>query len=40
MREVGSYEMETYISRIQNKVTQYIVTQPILDLCLEAEWRP
>ena len=31
--------METYIYRIQNMVSQVIETRPILDLCLEAEWR-
>ena len=33
-------EIETYISRRQNKVMQYIVTQPIIDLFLEAERSP
>ena len=33
-------ENETYISRFQNTVAQYIAIQTILDLCLEAKWRP
>ena len=32
--------METDIYRRQNTVVQYIVTQPILELCLEAVKRP
>ena len=32
-------EMETYISRRQNKVKQSIATRPIPDLCLEAKRR-
>ena len=39
MQEVGLEYMETYISRRQNMVAQFIVTSPILDLCLEAERR-
>ena len=31
--------MYTYISRSQNIVARYIVTQPILDLCIEVEYR-
>ena len=29
--------METYISRRQNKITQFIMTRPIMGLCLEAK---
>ena len=32
--------METNIYRHQNTVVQYIVTRPILDICLEAVKRP
>ena len=39
MWEVCLEEMETYISRCQNTVSQYISTRPILDLCLEADQR-
>ena len=33
--------METYIRKRQNTVTQYIATQPILDLCkaTERKWE-
>ena len=40
MRETGLEDMGTYISRHNNTVAQYIVVRPILDLCLEADWRP
>ena len=40
MRVVFLEETEAYISRHQNKVAQYIVTCPILDLFLEVEQRP
>ena len=33
-------EVETYVSRRQNTVTQYIATRPIMDLCLAAKRRP
>ena len=33
-------DMETYTSRIQNKVAQYISTWTIFYLCLETEQRP
>ena len=29
-----------YLTRRQNKVAQYIGTQPILDLCERSVWRP
>ena len=37
---LGLEEMENYVSRRQNAATQYIVTQPVLYLCLETELRP
>ena len=40
MVEAGLQEMETYVSRRQNTVAQYIATMPIMDLCLTAEQRP
>ena len=39
LQGAGMETMETYISRRHNMVTHYIVTQPIFDLCLEAEQR-
>ena len=38
--EAGLQEVETYISRRQNTVAQYIATRPIMDLCLVAKRRP
>ena len=40
MAEVGLQEVETYVSRHQNTVAQYIVTRPIMDLCLAAKRSP
>ena len=40
MEEAGLKEVETYVSCRQNTVAQFIVTRPIMDLCLETEWRP
>ena len=40
MEETGFQEVETYVSLRQNTVTQFIATRPIIDLCLEMEWRP
>ena len=40
MQAAGLETMETYIFRHQNKVTHYIETRPIIDICMEAEWRP
>ena len=40
MRDVCLGELETYISRRHNTVSQYIATRPILDLCLEEENFP
>ena len=40
MAEVGLQEVETYFSCRQNTVEKYIVTRPIMDLCLVANRRP
>ena len=40
MAEMGIQEVETYVSRNQKIVTQFIVTRPIMDLCLAAERIP
>ena len=37
MEETGLEEAETYVTRRQNTVAQYIEIQPITDLCLEME---
>ena len=34
MAEAGLQKVETYVSRRQNTVEQYILTRPIMDLCL------
>ena len=39
MAEVGLQEVETYFSRRQNTVAQFIATRPIIDLCLAAVRR-
>ena len=39
-RETGLEDVETYITRIQNMVVQYIAMREILDLCEEVERRP
>ena len=31
--------MYNYVSHRQNTVAQFIVTRPIMELCLAAEWR-
>ena len=36
MTEAVLQEVETYISCLHNKVTQFIATRPIMDLCLVA----
>ena len=36
---MGLEELEAYVLIRQNMVAQYIVVQPILDLCEEAVWR-
>ena len=38
--EAGLQEVDTYVSRCQNTVTQFIVTRPVMDLYLEADQRP
>ena len=38
--EAGLWELETYVSRRQNTVVQFIATGTIMDLYLEAERRP
>ena len=37
MLEAGLQEVETYVSRRQNTVAQFIVTRLIMDLCLAAD---
>ena len=39
MEEAGMQEVETYLSRHQNTVAQFIATRPIMDLFLVAERR-
>ena len=36
MAEAGLQDVETYIYRRHNKVTQFILTRPITNLCLAA----
>ena len=40
MVEAGFNGTETYVTRRQNTVVQYIATRPILDLCERSAWRP
>ena len=40
MAEAGLQEVDTYISYRQNKVAQFIVTRPIMDLCLSVDRGP
>ena len=40
MEEAGFQEVETYISHHQNTVAQYIVTRPIIYLCLAEKRSP
>ena len=37
LEEVGLYSIEDYVQKRQNTVANYVATQPIFDLCLEAE---
>ena len=37
---VGLWEIGLYIARCQNMVAQYIVTRPIMELCLAADRKP
>ena len=39
MAEAGLQEVETYVSRRQNTLSQYIATRPIMDLCLAVKRR-
>ena len=32
-------EVETYIFHCHNRFAQFIVTRPIMELCLAVEWR-
>ena len=38
--EKGIYEVDTYVKRWNKMVAHYILDYPIMDLCLETEWRP
>ena len=40
MKDAGIKEVETYTIRIQNTVAKFIMTSPIMDLCLEAARIP
>ena len=40
MAEAGLQEVETYVSRLQNIVTQYITIRPIMDLYMAEKRRP
>ena len=40
MAEAGLQEVETYLSRHHNTVTQFIASRPIMDLCLAVELSP
>ena len=40
MRAYGIKEIETYISRLNSMVVQYIATHPIMYLCLDMGSRP
>ena len=40
MAEVGLQDSDTYVSRNQNTVAQYIATRPIMGLFLAAKRRP
>ena len=40
MKNVGLKEVDTYVSHLHNMVTQFITTNPIMELCLTAERRP
>ena len=40
MAEAGLQDVDTYISRRQNTVTQFIANRSIMDLCLLEERRP
>ena len=40
MAELGLKEVDTCVYRLQNTVAQFIVTRPIMDLCLAVDCRP
>ena len=40
MTEVVLEEVDTYILCLHNTIAQYIVTCPILDICIVEEWNP
>ena len=40
MAEAGLQEVGIYVSRLQNKVAQYIADGPIMELCMAAKRRP
>ena len=40
MEELGLQEVQTYVYRHQNTVSQFITTRPIMGLCLAEERRP
>ena len=40
IQEVGMEEVDDYVLRRQNLITQYIATRKILDLYEEVVWRP
>ena len=40
MVEAGFEEIGVYVTRRKNTVAQYIVTQPIMDLCNQSVRRP
>ena len=40
MAEAGLQKVETYVSRCYNTVAHFIVTRPIIGLCLATERRP
>ena len=39
MAEAGSQEVDNYISLRHNTITQFIMTRPIMDLCLAMDQR-
>ena len=40
MEYAGFEEIGVYIQKRQNTVAQYIVTQPIMNLCEKSVWNP
>ena len=40
MAEAVIQDMETYVALRYNTIPQFIVTRPIMGLCLEEVWRP